>query len=444
MSIQNLVIRAAFLARGRKMRMKFNKSGQLLLVSAASLAVAGLLSACSTLTVDFVYVTSALAAGTNSYGQVDVFEVNSESGHMRQIPTSPFPSGGRKPVAEATSVDHNNLYVVNEDDNSIVQFIIGNDGKLYPQNTVNTPGVFPMAVAVTASTLYVADTYQPLPTCSTAAPCSGSIAVYPILAKSGSVVDGTLKPNLPINSCNGLDYVPLGLTGSTASDIIVPSAINISANGSTLFVTAYDSSNPKTVGGLLFAFTTGTTQCTPSGSSTAITIPTLTAVAGSPFSAGVTPSGIASDPTSSYVYVTDSSSGDVLGFTFASGTVTPMSPASFVAGNGPSSIVIDASGKYAYVANSQDSNVTAYSISSGALNRIGTSYATGTQPVAIGIDPSRNQYLYTVNFLGSNVSGFEVNATDGSLLNAVDSPFAANAQPTAIAAIPHGTSSKSK
>ena len=38
--------------------------------------------------------------------------------------------------------------MVNEDDNTIVQFAIGNDGKLYPQNTYNTPGVFPVAVAV--------------------------------------------------------------------------------------------------------------------------------------------------------------------------------------------------------------------------------------------------------------------------------------------------------
>ena len=67
---------------------------------------------------------------------------------MRQIPTSPFPSGGRNPVAEAVSSDNTNLYVVNQDDNTIVQFVIGNDGKLYPQNTVNTPGIYPVAVAV--------------------------------------------------------------------------------------------------------------------------------------------------------------------------------------------------------------------------------------------------------------------------------------------------------
>ena len=97
---------------------------------------------------DFVYVTSAKAAGPNNYGEVDVFEINSESGRMRQIVTSPFPSGGRNPVAEAVSPDEADLYVVNRDDNSIVQFVIGSDGKLYPQNTVNTPGIFPLAVTV--------------------------------------------------------------------------------------------------------------------------------------------------------------------------------------------------------------------------------------------------------------------------------------------------------
>src|SRR5215469_18678725 len=134
------------------MRMKFNKPGQLLTAAAASLLVSGLLTACTqltgTLTVDFVYVTSAKAAGPDNFGEVDVFEINSQSGHMRQIPTSPFPSGGRNPVANAVSSDNTNLYVVNRDDNTIVQFIIGNDGKVYPQNTVNTPGVFPLAVSV--------------------------------------------------------------------------------------------------------------------------------------------------------------------------------------------------------------------------------------------------------------------------------------------------------
>src|SRR5208337_3734808 len=106
----------------------------------------------------------------------------------------PFPSGGRNPVAEAVSTDNTNLYVVNQDDNTIVQFVIGNDGKLYPQNTTNTPGIYPLAVAVNGSNLFVLDTYQPLPICSTAAPCSGSIAVFPIQAATSTRSDALGTP----------------------------------------------------------------------------------------------------------------------------------------------------------------------------------------------------------------------------------------------------------
>src|SRR5580692_11404818 len=174
------------------MRMKFDKSSQLLLVSAASLLAASLITACGTLTTDFVFVTSSQAAGANQFGQVDVFEINKESGFMRQIPTSPFPSGGRQPVAEAVSSDNFNLYVVNQDDNNIVQFVIGNDGKVYPQNTVNTPGIYPMAVAVNGTNLFVVDTFQPLPICSNADPCSGSIGVLPITIGSSHPPSDTL------------------------------------------------------------------------------------------------------------------------------------------------------------------------------------------------------------------------------------------------------------
>jgi 6-phosphogluconolactonase (cycloisomerase 2 family) len=396
------------------MRMKFNKSGQLLLVSAASLLVAGLVTACGTLTVDFVFVASSKAAGANSYGEIDVFEVNSESGRMRQIPTSPFPSGGRNPVAEAVSSDNTNLYVVNHDDNSIVEFVIGSDGKLYPQNTVNTPGIFPVAVAVNGSNLFVADTYQPLPQCSSAAPCSGSVAVLPI---------GT-NDQLGTAVANGnLNYWPLSLP-SSPKDILLPTGVSVLASGADVYVSAYDTTANT---GYVFGFAVGS-----GGALTPLN-------GGVPFPAGTNPSSITSDPTGSHVYVTDYAQGKVWGYSVASasGDLAPLSGSPFAAGDEPMAMVVDPSGKYAYVANSLDSNLTAYTVSGGALTFLGT-YATGTQPVAIGIDPSAKHFLYTANFLGSTVSGFELSTVDGTLLNSQYSPYTSNAQPTAVAAIPHG------
>jgi hypothetical protein len=115
-------------------------------------------------------------------------------------------------VAEAVSSDYANLYVANQDDSSIVQFIIGNDGKLYPQSTTDTVGVqqptgsYPLALAVSGSNMFVLNTFQPLTTCSTGNPCSGSIGVYPILAASGSGSTATPAGELGTPAANGYQY----------------------------------------------------------------------------------------------------------------------------------------------------------------------------------------------------------------------------------------------
>jgi DNA-binding beta-propeller fold protein YncE len=407
------------------MRMKFNKSSQLLLVGAASLLAASLVTACSqltqTLTIDFVYVACTKAEGANNYGEINVYEINSESGRMRQIPSSPFPSQGRDPVAEAVSLDYGSLFVVNQDDNAIEQFGIGTDGKLYPYNTVNTPGIFPLAIAASKSNLFIVDLYQPLPICSDAEPCSGSIGVFPLSAVTGTtpVTIGTPVANPAVSG----QYWPLALSGANASHIIVPTAVNVLASGADVYVTAYDSSVTPTVG-YVFGFSVGSSGA-------------LTPLSGSPFAAGVKPSAIASDSASAHVYVTDFASAHVLGYTVTSGNLTPIAGSPFASGNQPSAVVVDTAYPYAYVTNSQDSNVTAYSIaSSGALSSIGT-YATGLQPVAIGIDPSTEHFLYTINFLDNTVSGFDLSTTNGTLLDSQNSPFPSNDQPTAAAAIPH-------
>lgn len=422
------------------MRMKFNKSSQLVLVSAASLLAATLVTACSqftqTLTVDFVYVVSNKAAGANGYGNIDVFEINSESGRMRQIPSSPFPSGGHNPVAAVASADYGSLFVANQYDNTIVQFTIGTDGKLYPFATVNTPGVYPVALAATKSDLIVADTFEPLPSCSTATPCPGAIGVFPLTAASNTAPTAMGSP--ATNASVGGDYWPLTLTGVQASDVIVPTAVTAvtpggsGASGATyVFVSAYDSSISPSAG-YIFGFSVGTGGV-------------LTALSGSPYAAGVHPSAIAADPAGANVYVTDFSKAEVLGFAVATsgasaGSLTPLTSGNggsnaFLSGNQPSAIVF-ISYPFAYVTNSVDSTVTAYSVSGGKLTAI-ANYATGTQPVAIGIDPSTNRFLFTLNFLGNSVSGFALSPADGTLLISQSSPYASSAQPVAVAAIPH-------
>ena len=315
--------------------------------------------------------------------------------------------------------------MANEDDNTIVQFVIGNDGKLYPYNTVNTPGIFPLGLAASSSNLFVIDTYQPLPTCSTAAPCSGSIGVLPLTAggsASSAPCTASTCINAPaVNSSNSSNYWPITVAGKP-NDVIVPTAVAVLPSGSDVYVSAYDSTVTPTVG-YIFGFSVGSSGA-------------LTALPGSPYAAGIKPSGLASDSGGKYLYVTDASGNNVLAYTIGTGALTTMAGSPFKAGTAPSAIVVDQKFNFAYVANATDSTITAYSMNNGVLASLGN-YSTGLEPVALGNDPSTSHLLYSANFLGNNVSGFELSATAGTLLDTQNSPFAANDQPTAVAAIPH-------
>ena len=411
--------------------MKFGKVGQITLVSAIALIVATLFTACtSTLTVGFMFV----ATNKQTPGQIEVYEVDSESGSLRTIPTSPFPSGGRNPVAEVPSPDSKNLYVVNEDDNNVVQFGIGNDGKLYPQSTVNTPGSFPLAAALNSANtyLYGVDTLQPVAGCSLTNACPGDVFVCPVNSDGslGTPVDGT-------NQCT--NYYPLQLKTSDTTTVLTPTAINITADGKYLYVTAYNATPSR---GYLFAFTANSDGTLTSLNGNA---PYILESQSASQSAPVPlqePVALASDSGSQFLYVVDKLTNQVATYTLTGGAPSSTSPATIATtnltsqtGNQPSAITF--ADNFLYVSNSLDSTVNGYSISSGSLTNIGT-YTTGTNPIAIAGDPRKIGFLYTVNFLGSSVSGFQINSTGGALINTKNTPYASTVQPTAIAGIPHG------
>jgi 6-phosphogluconolactonase (cycloisomerase 2 family) len=259
------------------------------------------------------------------------------------------------------------------------------------------------------------------------------VGVFPILtaAQAQALTPPAIADTLgPLVANGNLNYWPLTLPGSP-NDIIVPTAINVLKSGTALFVTAYDSSVTPNVG-YVFGF-----SISSSGALTPLNGGVPHDMGVGDMGLGIHPSAIASDSTSTYIYVTDSTNGIVVSYSIASGVLTKISDTP--TGNQPSAIAVDSAYPYAYVANAVDGTLNAYSISgNGALISIGT-YSAGIRPVAIGIDPSTNHFVFTANFLGSNVSNFELMATDGTLINTQNTPYTSNAQPTAVAAIPHAT-----
>jgi 6-phosphogluconolactonase len=385
--------------------MKLSKFGRIALVSVVSLGLGFGVTACGpSNTIDFLYVTGS----KQNPGQISVYKVDSEAGVLFQIADSPYGSGGRNPVADASSPNGKNLYVINHDDNTVVEFAIGTDGKLYPQQTCNLPGSFPVQLTVNpASTyLYVVETYQP--NFSTSIPGPGALVVFPINANGQLGATGSLCQ--PVSNGTSL-FFPLGNN---------PVAVNVLPGGS--FVYAVNETDHN-----IAAFQVGS-----NGVLSSIGL----------FPVGMAPNAVASDPTGKFLYVTDGGSNQMYGFQVQSGGSLVMMPTPFKTDNLPDAVAVDPRGIYVYVANYNGNDVNAYTIDPSTGNATpvsgSTTYAVGTGPLCILIEPSEGRYIYTANFLDNTVSGLAMNVATGGLSAVQNAPFGAAQQPTCSAAITHG------
>ncbi|MFC5865287.1 lactonase family protein [Acidicapsa dinghuensis] len=397
--------------------MKSNRLGHVSLVSAIALILASTFTACNPVTIDYLYV----AGNKENPGQIQTFVADRVSGAL-SVSGSAISSGGVTPIALATSTDYTHLWALNQGDSSLVTFAVGSNGALTSGKsyTMSAEGNTPVAMALNAqgTLLYVVNRYQP--GCSTytpgAATCTGgALVVFPI-GTDGTV--GTAVAN------GSLSYWPIGVN---------PTAVAALPSGTSAFVTSY---NTDTGLGYVYAF-----AATSAG--------VLSAEPGSPFNAGVRPTGIACTPVSRFVYVTDFAQNQLIAYTVLDGGVlVPLINGPFKTGNQPSAITIDPRGTFIYVTNELDNSVSAYAISlptgtpSAAVNTSGSSInATGTEPVAVLVDPSFGRYVFTANFLDNSLSAFQLNPSTGTLAPAQNGPYPTVGQPAALAAIPRGNHS---
>ena len=418
--------------------MVYRQFGKRLLAAASVTAVALALGSCgASNTVDFLYVTSNL----QNPGQINVYKVDSLSGALVQIPDSPYPSGGRNPVYEVSSPNGKNLYVANHDDNTIVRFAIGTDGKLYPLQTVNTPGTEPVAMALNASgtALYVLDYYAPAapgqPSYTDLNPGPGAVVVF------------------PLDSAGNLGSP---LTAGAADYWLVqcfPSNLALTPNGNFLYVT-----NTNAVVVTTSPPVTGTVpilpaSCPSSGTVSAFTVSSsasggsqsvsgLTAVPSGPLStgAGSEPTGIVADPSNGSVYVADSGLNKLDAFTIRPDGSLSLAT-SVPSGTMPMGATIVKNAKstntYLYVTNYTDGSISSYVLNSGVPTFISTTSAGTSGPLCVIADPNLNHFLYTADYIGGRVGGAELDPSTGKLIINEGSPYGSAGQPTCVAAIPH-------
>ena len=390
---------------------RWGSVSQLLLVSALGLSVAALLSACQLVTIDYVFLTSI---SKNGGGQVEVYNVDSQSGALRNG-VAAVSSGGNMPTAIVASSDYANLYVANSDNNTVVHFSIAADGSLTQKDKITLSGT-PTALAVNQ-----ANSYLYVVSGSTTA----TLSEYPI--SSGAIGNLAAQQTLTIP----------GFT----SDAVVPTAVTVLNNNNAVYAAVYDKSSYNPGGpttstanpGWVFGFGVG------SGGA-------LNPIGTSPYRAGVRPSGMVADQTDRFVYITDYASNQLIGYSITSGGVLNfLTSGPYKTGSEPTAIAIDPRAKFLYVSNGLDSTVTAYAIDlatgipSQAINTTGNAAnVTDTQPQAIAVDPALGRFVFTANYLGNSISGFFLNPNTGQISPSEQTPYPTGQHPTAIVSIPHG------
>jgi 6-phosphogluconolactonase (cycloisomerase 2 family) len=163
--------------------------------------------------------------------------------------------------------------------------------------------------------------------------------------------------------------------------------------------------------------------------------PTLTQVAGSPFSIGLSPINMQVSPSGGFLYVTGTGSpGYIEAFSLNQGVPTVVSGSPFFTGTGPYGLQIASSGSFLYTANKLDNSISEFTINSdGSLTQfsnspIGQQYAG---PVALLIDKS-GKYMYVADQGASNLAGYSI-GSDGALTLLTNSPFVTGAEPSVLA-----------
>jgi 6-phosphogluconolactonase (cycloisomerase 2 family) len=168
---------------------------------------------------------------------------------------------------------------------------------------------------------------------------------------------------------------------------------------------------PNSNGVAAFRINTNTSNSS-SGSDTA----KFTAIVGSPFPTGNSPSSVLIHPSQQFVYVSNQNENDISLFTINStvGSLQEVLPRTLT-GLTPSSLVADSTGSYLYALNRQSANISVFSINSttGALSEIvGSPFATFPYSMEQAISPS-GKFLYVLNTDISSVFAYTI--TSGAL-----------------------------
>jgi 6-phosphogluconolactonase len=421
-------------------RMKFNTISRIAMATGMSLALGLGAVACSRdYTAAYVYAVNNVPTSGNQ-AQINAFGVDYQTGELSQIAGSPFVVNLSNPTTVVAAPNGKTLYVIGGSQNANIEVMsIGSDGKLYGTATPNITGTYPVAAAVdtTGTFLYVLYTYQTGFGPATAPGLTrGGITIFPIHS------DGSLGTASNVNVGNNPVAIAVSAPTCTATPVITGNAACTNGGMPNVFVYVVDQETSPTSPTIL-----GFAQNTSNGTLTALSGTACVATPGdcTGIPVGVSPSAIAIDPTSRYLYVTDKLQNEIFGYQISSqttGNLVPLVSNPFSTGSFPVSITIEPRGKYVYVANYNSGSVSSYTLNqaNGSLGGSAGSggFTTNTGPTCVTVEPALGLYLYTSNFLDQSISAGQLSANTGQLSGVANSPFDTGNQPVCLTAVANG------
>jgi len=329
------------------------------------------------------------------------YTVNKVTGELTPIPGSPY-TAGDGPGSVIVTPSGKFVYAANEVSNNVSAYSINQaTGALTPvSGSPFTAGSGPHSVTVDLSDQYLYVTNEGSNNVSGFRINPGTGA---LTAVSGSPFPTGKQPSSAAEATGSFLYVTNATIGSPAGSIS-----GFSVNNATGALTPIAGSpfpagaEPFSIAVSLLAGTNAYVANFVDNSLSGYTVNTgtgaLTPVSGSPFTVGSRPFSVAVDILGRFVYVANSAAtvsvngnGNISAFAISeNGSLTAIAGSPFTAGKNPFSVTVDASGAFAYTANNGDDTVSGFSINSttGALTPVvGNPFSAGTGPVSVITTP---------------------------------------------------------
>jgi len=357
------------------------------IVTLAAFAVALMSCGSSSRPAGVLFVTTQGSTLVNSFG------INLKSGVLSQISTGAGTESAPGPILLDPTGDF--AFVLNTGSNSISTYTVNSNGSLSAASGSVTTGMLPIAMAMDSAGHFLVVANQG----------SNNVSVFSISSTSLTPVSGSpfatgepptpVSPDLP---------APAGVTISSDNFVYVANqgqdTVSVFSIDPTTRKLTEIAGSPYNVGtsptGMLATITANSVQVLYVGNEGSNNVSafvinsdgTLTAVTNSPFSAGLGPVAIASEPTHNFLYVVDANSNEVSAFRMntGSGALTALNPATVSTGARPVSIAVHPDGLFLYTANIGSDNLSAFSITvqSGVLVAVQT-VATSSRPAGIAL-----------------------------------------------------------